>query len=86
MIFQEDNCLSRASESDSGIGSSGSGSGTSKLMPGFIANPDISKYVTNVSSSVVDHRSISDNSMVNLKFSLLRLDFLTIKKFLIMYT
>lgn len=62
--IQEDNCLSRASESDSGIGSSGSGSGTAKLMPGFIANPDIFTYVTNVSSSVVvDHQSISDNSM-----------------------
>uniref|UniRef100_A0A1I8EXC3 receptor protein serine/threonine kinase n=1 Tax=Wuchereria bancrofti TaxID=6293 RepID=A0A1I8EXC3_WUCBA len=62
--IQEDNCLSRASESDSGIGSSGSGSGTAKLLPGFIANPDIFTYVSNVSSSVmVDHQSISDNSM-----------------------
>uniref|UniRef100_A0A1I7VIL7 receptor protein serine/threonine kinase n=1 Tax=Loa loa TaxID=7209 RepID=A0A1I7VIL7_LOALO len=61
--IQEDNCLSRASESDSGIGSSGSGSGTAKLMPGFIVNPDASGYITNVSSSVVDHQSISENSM-----------------------
>ncbi|VDK64903.1 unnamed protein product [Onchocerca ochengi] len=61
--IQEDNCLSRASESDSGIGSSGSGSGTTKLMPGFIANLDASGYITNVSSNVVDHQSISDNSV-----------------------
>uniref|UniRef100_A0A158Q8S6 receptor protein serine/threonine kinase n=1 Tax=Elaeophora elaphi TaxID=1147741 RepID=A0A158Q8S6_9BILA len=61
--IQEDNCLSRASESDSGIGSSGSGSGTAKLMPAFIINSDVSRYITNVSSNVVDHQSISDNSM-----------------------
>ncbi|VDP11304.1 unnamed protein product [Onchocerca flexuosa] len=61
--IQEDNRLSRASESDSGIGSSGSGSGTTKLMSGFIANLDASGYITNVSSNVVDHQSISENSM-----------------------
>ncbi|CAG9535673.1 unnamed protein product [Cercopithifilaria johnstoni] len=61
--IQEDNCLSRASESDSGIGSSGSGSGTTKLMSEFIANSDAFRYITNFSNNVVDHQSISDNSM-----------------------
>uniref|UniRef100_A0A915PZE8 receptor protein serine/threonine kinase n=1 Tax=Setaria digitata TaxID=48799 RepID=A0A915PZE8_9BILA len=58
LVKVEDNCLSRASESDSGIGSSGSGSGTTKLLPGFVANPDVSRYITNVSTNVVDHQSM----------------------------
>ncbi|VDK87752.1 unnamed protein product [Litomosoides sigmodontis] len=61
--IEEDNCLSRASESDSGIGSSASASGTAKLTPGSIASSDVSRRITNASGIVVNHQCISNNSM-----------------------
>lgn len=75
-FFQEDNCLSRASESDSGIGSSGSASGTAKLMPGSIVSSDVSRCITNASGS----QCISNNSMVNLRLMLFILEFFVCNK------
>ncbi|VDN00998.1 unnamed protein product [Thelazia callipaeda] len=60
--IEEDNCLSRNSESDSGIGSSGSGCATAKVVPGFVVNPDVPKYFC-LSNNIVDQQNVSDNSL-----------------------